>query len=159
MYNDSSPLYQMLNSSISGLGYELLGFEQVQDSGGSVLRIYIDHENGIVVDDCSIVSRHISGVLDVEDLVKGQYFLEVSSPGLDRPLFKLEHYEKFSGSVAKIKLSRMLDGRRKFQGELRGVKEQNVIIVLAGSTGHEDETQEFNIPFNMIDSGRIVPDI
>ncbi len=159
MYNDGSPLYKMLDSSIRGLGYELLGFEQVQDAGGAVLRIYIDHENGIVVDDCGIVSRHISGVLDVEDLVKGQYFLEVSSPGIDRPLFKLEHYEKFSGSVAKIKLSRMLDGRRKFQGELRGINDQNIVIILAGSTGHEDETQEISIPFNMIDSGRIVPDI
>ena len=159
MYNDSSPLYKMLDSSISGLGYELLGFEQIQDAGESVLRIYIDHENGIVVDDCGIVSRHISGVLDVEDLVKGQYYLEVSSPGLDRPLFKLAHYAKFSGSVAKIKLSRMLDGRRKFQGELRGVDEQNVIIVLPGPTGHEEDTQEVSIPFNMIDSGRIVPDL
>ena len=158
MYNDSSPLHKMLDSSITGLGYELLGYEQVQDAGGSVLRIYIDHENGIVVDDCGKVSRHISGVLDVEDLVRGQYFLEVSSPGLDRPLFKLEHYEKFIGSEVKIKLSRMLDGRRKFKGEIRGISDQDVIIVLAGSTGHENETKEINIPFNMIDTGRLVPE-
>lgn len=158
MYNDSSPLHKMLDTSITGLGYELLGFEQVKDAGGSILRIYIDHENGIVVDDCGVVSRHISGVLDVEDLVRGQYFLEVSSPGLDRPLFKLAHYEKFAGSEVKIKLSRMLDGRRKFKGKLRGINDQDVIITLAGPTGHEEDTQEINIPFNMIDTGRIVPE-
>jgi len=158
MFNDSSPLYRMLDSSITGLGYELLGFEQVQDAGGAVLRVYIDHENGIVVDDCGIVSRHISGLLDVEDLVRGHYTLEVSSPGLDRPLFKLEHYKKFIGSKVKIKLSRMLDGRRKFKGELRGISDQGVIISLAGSTGHEEETQEIDIPFNMIETGRLVPE-
>ncbi len=153
MYNDSSPLYKLLDSSISGLGYEMLGFEQVQDTGGAILRIYIDHENGIVIKDCETVSRHISGVLDVEDLVRGQYFLEVSSPGLDRPLFKLEHYEKYSGSMVKIRLARILNGRRRIKGELRRTDEQDVIIALENSTGQEEE---LSIPFNMIDKGRLV---
>ncbi|MFK8067030.1 MAG: ribosome maturation factor RimP [Gammaproteobacteria bacterium] len=153
MHNDSSPLYKLLDSSISGLGYEMLGFEQVQDTGGAVLRIYIDHENGIVIKDCETVSRHISGVLDVEDLVRGQYFLEVSSPGVDRPLFKLEHYEKYRGSMVKIRLTRIFNGRRRIKGELRGVDEQDVIIAVDDSTGQEEE---ISIPFNMIDKGRLI---
>ena len=149
MYNDSSPLHKVLDSAISGLGYELLGFEMLQDAGGTVLRIYIDHEDGILLQDCEKVSRHISGVLDVEDLVRGQYTLEVSSPGLDRPLFKPEHYEKFAGATVKIKLSRILDGRRKIKGELQGMKGQDVIIT--------EDDHELMIPFNLIDKGRIVP--
>ncbi len=155
MYNDSSPLHKLLESSISGLGYELLGFELVQESGGVVLRVYIDHEDGIGIKDCEIVSRHISGVLDVEDLVRGQYTLEVSSPGLDRPLFKPEHYVKFAGSKIRLKLNRMLEGRRKFKGRLHGMQGQDVIIDVSGSGASVDVVR---IPFDLIEKGRIIPE-
>lgn len=157
MYNDSSPLHKVLDAGIQGLGYELLGIEQLQEANGAILRVYIDHERGIALQDCETVSRHISGLLDVEDLVRGKYTLEVSSPGLDRPLFKPEHYRKFAGSMVKIRLSRMLEGRRRIKGTLCGMDDQDVIIKDFVSNV-ENGDKELHIPFSLIDKGRIVPD-
>lgn len=142
-------MHQMMDEAITGLGYELLGIEMLRDTNGNIMRMYIDHADGIVIKDCEKVSRHVSGILDVEDLIRGQYTLEVSSPGIDRPLFTRDHYKKFTGSTVKLRLSMMLEGRRRVKGILREVNEQDVLVV--------DDEHAFTIPFDMIDKGQIVP--
>ncbi|NAW67473.1 ribosome maturation factor RimP, partial [Photobacterium halotolerans] len=90
-------LTELLEAPVTALGYELVGLEFIRAGEHSTLRVFIDHENGITVDDCADVSRQISAVMDVEDPITVAYNLEVSSPGLDRPLFRAAHYEQFIG--------------------------------------------------------------
>jgi len=146
----SEKLYEIITPVVEALGYELVGIEYVSQGRHSVLRIYIDSENGINVDDCTSVSHQVSGVLDVEDPVKGAYNLEISSPGLDRPLFDEAHYERYAGQQVKVQLTTPLEGRRKFQGVLLGVKEGKVIISVDGA--------EYLLPFASIDKANLVPE-
>ncbi|MGD8265983.1 MAG: ribosome maturation factor RimP, partial [Chromatiales bacterium] len=104
---------------------------------------------GITLDDCAAVSHQFSGVLDVEDPVSGNYDLEVSSPGLDRPLFVAEHFARFAGEQVKIRTLSPHDGRRKFSGELKGIEADIVTVSMDG--------EEFQIPLGDIDSARLVP--
>ena len=113
---------------VASLDCELVGIEYGRQGNRGLLRVYIDKENGVDVSDCQRVSHQLSGVLDVEDVVQGQYQLEVSSPGLDRPLFTLEHFEQFAGYKAKLKLVTPIDGQRKFKGTLQGVENEQVIV-------------------------------
>lgn len=106
----------------------MLGIEYVSQGKHSVLRIYIDKEGGILVEDCEAVSRQASAILDVEDPISSEYTLEVSSPGMDRPLFTLEQFASHAGEQVKIKLRSPFEGRRNFQGLLRGVEEQDVVV-------------------------------
>ena len=105
-----------IESAVQGLGYELVGVEYLPQGRRSLLRVYIDTPGGVTVDDCERVSHQVSGVLDVEDPIRGQYVLEVSSPGLDRPLFTAEHFQRFAGSRVRLRTSPPLDGRRNFSG-------------------------------------------
>jgi ribosome maturation factor RimP len=115
-------LNSLVRQEVELLGYELVGVEFVgQGKGAAVLRIYIDHEDGITLDDCVEVSHQVSGVLDVEDPIKENYRLEVSSPGLDRPLFELAHFERFKGSRVRIKTRNKIENRHRFTGKLDGV--------------------------------------
>lgn len=147
----SEQLYRLLEPVINGLGYELVGIEWSADNRQhKVLRIYIDVEDGISVDDCELVSGQISAVLDVEDPIPGAYLLEVSSPGLDRPLFNLEHFRRFVGQPVKVTLSRPLDGRRRFQGTIDTIEDER--IHLATDQGNVE------IPLEQIEKARLVPD-
>jgi len=101
------------------------------------------------VDDCAIVSRQISGVLDVEDPISSEYTLEVSSPGMERPLFTIEQFASFAGEQVKIKLRSPFDGRRNFQGLLRGVEEQDVVVQV--------DDHEYLLPIDLIDKANIIP--
>ena len=103
MNSTVNQLQQSLEPVVSGLGYELLGIEWHNQGKHSLLRVYIDHEDGIGIEDCETVSRQLSAFMDVEDLIPGQYRLEISSPGLDRPLFTLEHFARFIGEEVKLK--------------------------------------------------------
>jgi ribosome maturation factor RimP len=141
-------LVDMLKPVVEGLGYEWVGIEF--DGHQRVLRIYIDTPDGVKVDDCSRVSYQISGVLDVEDPMPGRYQLEVSSPGMDRPLFALEHFERFKGQMASLQLTRALDGRRRFKARLLGVDDQDVLL--------QDEQVSLRIPFDLIDKARLSPE-
>jgi len=132
MAQANAQLEALIEPAVTALGFELVGTEYLSQGRHSVLRIYIDHEEGIDVDDCAEVSRQVSAVLDVEDPIKGEYTLEVSSPGVDRPLFKPEHYQQYSGSLAEIRLRSPLDGRRKFKGRMHGVKDGQVVIDVDG---------------------------
>lgn len=121
-------LCSMVETVVVGLGYELVGIDYRPNPRDGLLRIYIDAESGIDVDDCAVVSRQISGVLDVEDPIPGHYTLEISSPGLDRPLFKLADYDRFSGCKAKIQFSSLVDGKRKIVGVIKGTDGDEVLV-------------------------------
>lgn len=145
-------LTRLARSVVEPMGYELVGVEFFQrGTGGAILRVYIDADAGITLDDCTAVSHQISGVLDVEDPIQGHYDLEVSSPGLDRPLFSVAHYERFRGSRAKVKLVSKLEGRRNFEGVLGGVRDELLLLEVDG------EVRE--LPVAMIESARLIPEL
>jgi len=142
-------ILEMIEPAVTGLGYEFVGAEFTGQGRDSVLLVYIDSDNGILVGDCSKVSHQISGIMDVEDPISGQYRLEVSSPGLERPLFKLEHFERFKGSIVKLELRQAtLEGQKKFTGDILGVKNDTVHI-------HVDE-EEIEIPFSLIKKAKLI---
>ncbi len=113
---------------VASMDCELVGIEYGRQGKGGLLRVYIDKEGGVDVNDCQRVSHQLSGVLDVEDVIPGQYQLEISSPGLDRPLFTLEHFARFVGHRVKLRLVTPIDGQRKFKGTLEGVEDDKVIV-------------------------------
>ncbi|OGT38194.1 MAG: hypothetical protein A3F12_03220 [Gammaproteobacteria bacterium RIFCSPHIGHO2_12_FULL_38_14] len=142
-------LYDRLNQLMSSMGYELLGYELSSSGGQSMFRLYIDRQNGITLDDCQAVSRQVSAMMDVEDPIQGRYTLEVSSPGVDRPLFSLAHYQQFLGHLIKVKLQ----GRKQLRGILKRV-EGETIYLLIDKTGEEEK-----LSFSMIDRANLVGDI
>ena len=103
MQRNRTQLWDLLEPVVTGMGYELVEIEYNPGSRHGLLRLYIDHEDGIVLDDCTDVSHQVSALLDVEDPIAGRYSLEVSSPGLDRPLRGIKDYERFTGEIVKIK--------------------------------------------------------
>lgn len=141
----------LLEPSVQGLGYELVGVEYMPQGRHSLLRVYIDRPNGITVEDCEKVSRQVSAVLDVEDPIRGHYLLEVSSPGLDRPLFKAQDFNRYAGQQAKIRLRAPHDGRRNFSGTLRGLTDEKVVVEMEGV--------EFLLPFDLIEKANLIPDV
>lgn len=125
-------LTEMLESAVVASGYELVGLEFIRAGEHSTLRIYIDHENGITVEDCAEVSHQVSAVLDVEDPISVAYSLEVSSPGLDRPLFKPAHYEQFIGQEVNVVLKMAVANRRKWKGEIHSVDGEAITLMVDG---------------------------
>jgi ribosome maturation factor RimP len=126
-------LTEMLDAPVSALDYELVGLEFVRAGQHSTLRIFIDHPNGITVEDCAEVSRQVSAVMDVEDPITVAYNLEVSSPGLERPLFKAEHYQQFIGHEVNIVLKMAMQNRRKWKGEILAVDGETVSVTVDGN--------------------------
>lgn len=118
----------LIRPTVEGLGYEFVGAEYHPARRQGLLRIYIDSPEGVEVDDCARVSHQVSGVLDVEDPIPGEYTLEVSSPGLDRPVFEWSDFERFAGEQARIRLRGLINGRRKLQGRLVGLQGDTVVI-------------------------------
>mmetsp|Transcript_12222 Transcript_12222/g.38718 ORF Transcript_12222/g.38718 Transcript_12222/m.38718 type:complete len:166 (-) Transcript_12222:4821-5318(-) len=142
-------LTDMLTPPVEALGFELVGVEFVRAGKHSILRVYIDHENGIDVDDCADVSRQVGAVLDVEDPITTEYNLEVSSPGMDRPLFKSAHYESVVGETVEVKLSMPQDGRRNFKGLLLKCENDSILIKV--------DKDEFSLAIANIEKGNLVP--
>jgi ribosome maturation factor RimP len=144
---------QVIDGAVAELGYRLV---RVQFSGGktgrSQLQIMAEpvEEREMTIDDCQLLSRHISALLDVEDPIADAYMLEISSPGIDRPLTRLDDYVRFSGELAKIRLRLMRDGRRRFDGRLTGVTTE-------GKVGLETSFGRFEFDFDAIESARIDP--
>ena len=120
-------LIELLEAPVQALGYELVDLE-AHTGGQGLLRIYIDQEEGINLDDCESVSRQLSAVLDVEDPIRGRYVLEVSSPGLDRPLRTAEHFQRYCDHVVRVKLNQSRDGQRNFKGRLLSVEERDIVV-------------------------------
>lgn len=121
-------LTEMMQPSVSALGFDLLGVEFVRAGNHSTLRVYIDHENGISVDNCADVSNQVGAILDVEDPIATEYALEVSSPGMDRPLFTIEHFALVVSETVNVRLNVPQDGRRNFKGKLVSVEEDMLNI-------------------------------
>ncbi|MDH5484688.1 MAG: ribosome maturation factor RimP [Gammaproteobacteria bacterium] len=146
----TSEIWSLIQPVVEGMGYELVDVEFRPHSKNGLLRVYIDQETGILVEDCSAVSRQLSAMLDVEDPIPGHFDLEISSPGLDRPLRKAEDYQRFAGEVVKIKMGMPnLEGQRNFTGLLRGLKENDVIIEVDGETHY--------LPLGGIEKAHLVP--
>ena len=144
-------LLAMLEPTVEGLGYELVDLEVKVGGRNGLVRVFIDQPDGIGLDDCEAVSRQVSAVLDVEDPIPGQYTLEVSSPGLDRPLTKREHFERFAGAEVRIRLRTPIEGRRNFRGAIRAVHEDSIDVEVDG--------QLHSLPIAAIASARLVPGI
>ncbi len=146
-------LTQLLLPAVEGLGYELVGIEHLPMGKHTVLRIYIDSSDGITVEDCSRVSHQLSGVLEVEEPIKGQFTLEVSSPGIDRPLFSVEQFKQFVGSKVKLKLYHAIEGKRKIQGLIESIAGENINIKDA------DSDTTFQLQIDDIDKANIITDL
>lgn len=142
-------LTDMLSAPVEAIGFELVGIEFIRAGKHSTLRVYIDSENGIDVDDCAEVSHQVSAVLDVEDPISNEYNLEVSSPGMDRPLFKAAHYQSVVGEEITVKLNIPQDGRRNFKGLLTQSTETHVHVEVDGQT--------FILPISNISKANLVP--
>ncbi|MCB2263173.1 MAG: ribosome maturation factor RimP [Candidatus Thiosymbion ectosymbiont of Robbea hypermnestra] len=161
MRHPESELTSLVRSVVEPMGYELVGVDYFQRGRrGAVLRVYIDYpgdagsdagSRGITLDDCGRVSHQLSGVLDVQDPIAGHYDLEVSSPGLDRPLFTAEHFDRFRGRKVRVRLTAKLDERRNLEGEIAGREQERVVLRVDG------ESRE--IPLAMIESARLVPHV
>ncbi len=121
-------LAEMLTPAVEALGYEVWGIEYVQAGKHSILRVYIDSEKGISVDDCAESSRQISAILDVEDPISHEFTLEVSSPGLDRPLFNAAQYARYIGEDVKVQLTMPVEGSRNLKGVIDTVDGQMLTI-------------------------------
>jgi ribosome maturation factor RimP len=138
----------MLRPAVEETGKELLGVEFISAGNHSVLRLFIDHENGIDVDDCAEVSRQVGAILDVEDPISSEYSLEVSSPGLDRPLFDKAHFEAVVNETVEVKISMPLNGRRKFKGKLVAVDNDSLIVMV--------DNEEYELVISNIDKSHLV---
>ena len=150
MRRDQTHLWELFEPVVKGMGYDLIEIEHFPNPKHGVLRLYIDKEGGVNVDDCSTVSRQVSALIDVEDPVSGQFNLEISSPGADRPLRRLVDFQRFIGSLVKLKTVMPLDGQRNFKGRLLEASEETVVI--------ETDDEEISLPMSAIDKARIVPE-
>lgn len=126
-----------------------MGVDHLSQGKHSRLVIYIERDSGVSVEDCADISRQVSAILDVEDPIPGEYRLEVSSPGMARPLYTLDHFTRFQGHHVALKLRAPFDGRRKFQGLLAGVEGDEILLQMDG--------EEYCFPIEGIDSAQIVP--
>lgn len=142
-------LTEMLAPVVESMGFIFWGLEFMPQGRQSMLRVYIDHADGITVDHCADVSRQISSVLDVEDPISQEYTLEVSSPGMDRPIFTLEQYTALAGHIIDVRLRMAFDGRRKFKGLLIGTEQEDVVIRV--------DDNEYLLPVELIDKANVVP--
>jgi len=143
-------LKQLLQPVVEALGCQLWGLDLQAGGKTKLLRIYIDcAEDGIGIEDCEKVSRQSSAILDVEEAINGEYILEVSSPGMDRPLYELDHYQQFIGEDISLRLRFPYEGRRNFKGRLTAVDGDEVVVVVADT--------EFLFPVEGIEKANVVP--
>ncbi|CAM0557062.1 Ribosome maturation factor RimP [Vreelandella titanicae] len=149
MATKHAALHALIEPVVAAMGFELWGIDHLSQGRNSRLVIYIERESGVSVEDCADISRQVSAVMDVEDPIPGEYRLEVSSPGMARPLYSLDQFTRFQGHHVALKLRTAFDGRRKYQGLLVGVEGDEVLLQLDG--------EEYCFPIESIDSAHIVP--
>jgi len=142
-------LANLLEPAIERMGYELVDLEVRLGGKGGLVRVYIDKPEGIDLDDCEQVSLAVSALLDVEDPIPGNYNLEVSSPGLDRKLTKIEHFQRFEGETVKVQMRFPIEGRRRFRGTLVSSDDENIVVEVDGVP--------HTLPVATIDTARLVP--
>lgn len=138
---------EMVEPQVTGLGLELVDIEYIKESNHWYLRIYIDKDGGVDIDDCATVSHKISEVLDRENPIPQAYMLEVSSPGIERPLRKREDYNKYQGKLVSVYSIEPYQGFSRFTGNLRGIIDNNIILEYSG--------KEIAIPFDLVDKAHI----
>ena len=143
-------LMRLLEPPVEALGYELVEVEFAREGRGGILRIYIDRETGITVDDCASVSHAVSEILDTQDPIKGHYTLEVSSPGFDRILRTRAHFDRFVGERVFAELKLPIDGRRRFVGALKSVSDDTIVVEVDG--------QAHSLPLDRIQKARLRPE-
>ena len=143
-------LVNLIEPIVEGLGYECVGIEYNPHPKNGLLRVYIDAENGILLEDCTKVSHQLSGMLDVEDPIVDNYQLEVSSPGTERPLFKTGQFQQFVGSTVTVNVFKPIENRRKLVGVIEWVEGDIITLKM------NDESIE--IPFQAMSKARLVPD-
>lgn len=151
----ATQLRDLLESGVNAVGFAMVDAELVGHPRHPTLRVYIDGPEGVNIDDCAKVSRQLSAVLDVENPLSGRYNLEVSSPGLDRPLVKLDDFRRFVGETVKVRLCHAVVGRKNFTGRLMGVAGGQVVLEGGGAPGGVKE--QFHLEFADIDRARLVP--
>ena len=142
-------LQVLLEPTIERLGYELTDLDVRLSGKGGLLQLTIDKPDGVDLEDCQKVSHAVSALLDVEDPVPGEYNLEVSSPGLDRKLTKLQHFQRFEGETLKVTMRFPMDGRRRFRGTLVSSDDENIVVEVDG--------ESYSLPLATIDTARLVP--
>lgn len=144
-------LQRVIEPTVLDMGFDLWGVEYQTSSGTVLLRVYIDASDGISVENCADVSRQLSVVLDVEDLIRSEYRLEVSSPGMARPFFRFEQYQGYLGFVLKVKLNMPYEGRRQIKGILSRVDtESREIAIVEGE-------EEYLLPYELIEKSQLLP--
>lgn len=143
-------LNTLVEPVVTGLGYEFVGLERSGGRGSTLLRVYIDDEAGITVEDCERVSRQLSALFDVEDPIAGAYTLEVSSPGVERPLFTPEHYARFIGERVRVNLTQPQAGRRKLTGTLVEANAEGIVV--------EEDGEHYHVAFDDVERGRLKPE-
>lgn len=140
--------HELILPVVEGLGYECVGIEYNPHPKNGLLRIYIDKDGAIEIGDCSKVSHQVSAVLDVEDLIQDNYRLEVSSPGMQRPLFKVSDFQQFIGNKVKVNLFVPVNNRRKITGE--------IIAVVGDVVSVKEMDRLLDIPFNLISKACLI---
>lgn len=143
-------LQELLEPGAEALGFEVLAVELTGAPGQSVVRVYIDGSNGVTIEDCARASQQFSAILDVEDPIAGKYVLEVSSPGLDRPLTKAKHFQAVVGKEIRVTTSIAVDGRKRFRGRLQDAGPQCLEMNVDGETRR--------IPLSSVAKARVVPE-
>ena len=149
MQRATDKIWDCVEPVVTGLGYDFVGAEYGQAEGGMTLRVYIDKEGGVLLDDCAVVSNQLSAVLDVEEPIQSQYVLEVSSPGVDRPLFRAADFARFAGQEIRLRSYRAIMGRRNFRGLIKGTEEGLVLVEVDGEI--------YEIPLSAIEQARLIP--
>lgn len=150
MATKEETLKAMIAPVVEALGCEFWGLEYLSSGRSAMLRIYIDRaEDGVTVEDCEKVSRQVSSLMDVEDPISGEYTLEVSSPGLERPLYNLEQFQRYVGEEVALKLRFPYEGRRKFKGRLNGVEGEDILLVV--------DDHEYLFPVDSVEKANVVP--
>jgi ribosome maturation factor RimP len=147
--NKELQIDELITPTVEFLDCTVWGVEYISQGKHSVLRVYIDREDGINVDLCADVSRHVSDLLDVEEIMPTAYTLEVSSPGMDRLLFKEEQYLESIGEQLEVRLNFPFEGRKKIIGLLAGVEDRSVVL--------QEAEDEYLLPLENIQKARIVP--
>ncbi|MGA0935838.1 MAG: ribosome maturation factor RimP [Pseudohongiellaceae bacterium] len=151
MSRRTTELGNLLEPAIKALGFRLWGIEYIPQGRHSLLRVYLDKEGGIDIEDCAIASRQISSILDVEDPITGEYTLEVSSPGLDRTLFTLDQFNEYLGWHVTLRLTENFENRRKFTGQLKAVVDDEIVIIIGD--------EEYTIPYELIEKASLVSQV
>lgn len=149
MASKHDELKALLQPVVEAMDCELWGLEYFSQGRHSTVRLFIDAPDGVSLEDCERVSRQVSSVLDVEDPIAGEYSLEVSSPGMDRPLYTLEHFARYAGEQVAVRLRSAFEGRRKFTGLLNGIEGDDVLVVV--------DDNEYLLPIDLIDKANIIP--